>query len=195
MKKMNMKNKRAIMILTLLGIGIVLVGAIYVKTNSKNINKDTLIEEKTTHDTVVDAIEAPKEEVVKVEVSRIKEEIVMKDTDHKVEKEVIKEPLPKEPEKPKNIPPEKKPQTKDDVEDMAKEPEYDKEEIIYIPEEKEEPKTKNESKPNDTEKSNLVPDSQNPFLQADIPSNGNGGEMKGEDYYEEGVPAGQGDKF
>ncbi|MBK5247775.1 MAG: hypothetical protein JJE49_11000, partial [Peptostreptococcaceae bacterium] len=41
--------------------------------------------------------------------------------------------------------------------------------------------------------SNLVPDSQNPFANPDnvgVPE-----EVNGEDYYENGVPAGQGDKF
>ncbi|WFD10866.1 hypothetical protein [Tepidibacter hydrothermalis] len=193
MKKMNTKTKRARMIATLLVVGIILIGAIYVKISPKDTNKDILIEEKTTHNTVVDAIEVPKEEVVKVEVSKIKEEVVIRDTDHKVEKEVIKEPLSKEPEKPQNTPPEKKPQTKDDVEDMIKEPEYEKEEVIYIPEDKEEPKMKIESKTNDTEKSNLVPDSQNPFLQEDIPSNGDGGKIKGSDLGD--GEWGTGDKF
>lgn len=192
MKKMNMKTKRVMMIAILLLIGIILIGVIYVKTGPKSINKDILIEEKITQDTVVDAIEVPKKEIVKVRFPEIQEEVAIKEIDHKVEKEVIQEPLSKEPEKPENIPPEKKPKTKDDVEDMTKEPEYDKEEVTYIPEEKE-PKTNYESTSNDTEKSNLVPDSENPFLQDNIPGNGDGGFQDSLEYSNH-VP-GTGDKF
>jgi hypothetical protein len=44
---------------------------------------------------------------------------------------------------------------------------------------------------------NLVPDNENPFLKppSEVPSNGEGGEMKGEDYYQDGGKAGEGDKF
>lgn len=193
MKKMNMKTKRVMLISTFLVIGIALVGAIYIKTNTKNMNEDILIKEKESDDTVVDNIEEPEKGEEKIEVPEIREEEVIKDIDNKVEKEVIEEPLPKEPEKPKSTPPEKKPQTKDGVEDMTKEPEYDEEEVIYIPEEKEEPQTEKDPAPKDNEEDNLVPESENPFLQDNIPNNGDGGEMKGEDLGD--GEWGTGDKF
>lgn len=193
MKKMNMKTKRVMLISTFLVIGIALVGAIYIKTNTKNMNEDILIREKESDNTVVDTIEEPGKDEEKIEVPEIREEEVIKDIDNKVEKEVIEEPLPKEPEKPKSTPPEKKPQTKDDVEDITKEPEYDKEEVIYIPEEKEEPQTEKDPVPKDNEEDNLVPESENPFLQDNIPNNGDGGEMKLDDVTDH-VP-GTGDKF
>lgn len=49
----------------------------------------------------------------------------------------------------------------------------------------------------DKQEGDVVPDSENPFLKppSEVPSNGNGGEKKGEDYYENGGKAGEGDKF
>jgi outer membrane biosynthesis protein TonB len=198
MKKMNMKAKRKMIISTLLVIGVILVGAIYVNTNQESTNEDILIEENITTETVVDAIEVPKENTVTVVVSEIKEDVVTKDIDNKVEAEIIEEPLPTEPEKPKNTPPEKKPQTKNDVEDMTKEPEYEKEEVIYISDETEKDTLVSEqtTKPNQNdrdEESNQVSDSENPFLQDNIPNNGDGGEIKFDDVTEH-VP-GTGDKF
>lgn len=195
MKKMNMKANSSMIIASLLVVCIIFVGTIYVVTNQKSTKDDILIEETIPTDPIVDVVKVPKEEVKTIEVPEIKEEVVIKASANKVEEEIIEEPLPIEPEKPKNMPPKKKPQTKDDVEDMTKEPEYRKEEITYIPEAIEEPKITNKFDNNYSEESNLVPDSQNPFLQDNIPNNGDGGEMLGKDYYENGVAAGQGDKF
>ena len=59
------------------------------------------------------------------------------------------------------------------------------------------PKDKPDSKPSTTKgESKLVPDSENPFKQPPkpMPSSGLGIE-EGSKFYENGVPAGQGDKF
>lgn len=195
MRKLNMKANRTMIIASFLVVCIICVGAIYVVTNQKNTKDDILIEENISTDPIVEVVKVPKADDEKIEVPEIKEEVIIKDIDNKVEEEIIDEPLPIQPEKPKNTPPKKKPQTKGDVENMTKEPEYNEEEITYIPEAIEEPKITNEFDNNYSEESNLVPDSENPFLQDNIPNNGDGGEMLGKDYYENGVVAGQGDKF
>jgi len=190
-----MKTKRAMIISALLVMCIVLVGTIFKTTNQKKTNKDIFVKDKSTTIPIVDAIEAPKEDVKTVEVAEIKMDVDLKDIGNKIEEQIIYEQLPKQPVKPKNTPPEKKPQTNDDFEDMRKEPKYNEEEVIYIPEiEEYEPMSESDTK-SSSEESNLVPDSQNPFLHDNIPNNGVGGEMSGEDYYEDGVPAGEGDKF
>lgn len=102
--------------------------------------------------------------------------------------ETIEEPMAEEPEKPELTPPDEIPETDDDLTNPDVVPEYDELEVTYVPEpEVVEPE-------DEVRGSNLVPDSENPFLQDDIPGNGDGGEMRGEDY-DEGNPSGEGDKF
>ena len=106
-----------------------------------------------------------------------------------VDVEEIDVSISEEPEKPDMTPPEETPETTDDLTDPDNVPEYDEEETTYMPE----PEV--EEMEDEVRGSNLVPDSENPFLQDNIPGNGDGGEMMGEDYYEDGVPSGEGDKF
>lgn len=102
--------------------------------------------------------------------------------------ESIDEPMAEEPDKPETTPPEEVPETDDDLTDPDVVPEYDEEETTFVPEpEVEEPQ-------DEVRGTEQVPDSENPFLQDNIPSNGNMGEMKGEDY-DDGAPSGEGDKF
>jgi len=107
--------------------------------------------------------------------------------DSMIVEEVIKVSMPTEPEKPENTPPDHKPETTDDITNTDKEPQYNKEDTVYVP----------EQKPIQVEKpsaqSNPVPSSENPFLQNNIPSNGDGGEIKIDDVSDY-VP-GTGDKF
>ena len=58
------------------------------------------------------------------------------------------------------------------------------------------PKDKPDSKPSTTKgDSKLVPDSENPFKQPPKVEEDGLGNVKGSDFYQNGVPAGQGDKF
>jgi hypothetical protein len=101
--------------------------------------------------------------------------------------ENIDEPMAEEPEKPELTPPEEQPETIDDLTNPDVVPDYEEEEITYTPEpEPDEPQ-------DEVRGSNLVPDSENPFLQDDIPSNGDGGEVDVEDVSE--YEPGTGDKF
>lgn len=88
---------------------------------------------------------------------------------------IIAIPLPEVPTRPDNEEPDYNPVTVDDITDLENEPGYNEDQTIYIPE----PDTEPEEQGN--EPSNLVPDSENPFLQDNIPENGDGGEFNGED--------------
>ncbi len=177
MKKITVKKQRTLVIAALLIVTFVLVGGIYMVNNQQNPTNDLQANE-ANDDVQVEAIEVPESNA---------------NSDSKVQEETIDEPMPVEPEKPVSTSPSHTPQTTDNIENTDKVPEYSEEETSYTSEELVE-----EEKPVATEtneESNLVPDSQNPFLQPNIPSNGDGGEMKGSDYYQDGVSAGEGDKF
>jgi len=198
MKKMTIKTQRRIVVSALLVVCVVLLGVIYARLNVDKPNTDIVITEIDTNEVLVDVIEMPEEEVVIVEVPEIKIDEPKKEENAKVTEEEIKEVMPTEPKKPDNTPPEEKPETSGDIEDMTTEPEYTEEEVIYVPDESEEvdPVIEQITEPdfnNGDEENNLVPDSENPFLQDNIPNNGDGGEMKGEDYSDY-IP-GTGDKF
>jgi len=198
MKKKNMKTKRAMTISALLVVSMILIGTIYVITNKEIQNNDLMIEADLKSGPHVESIVEQEEEVITVEVLEIETNTTIRNEDSKVDDVTIDEPIAKEPEKPENTLPEEKPQTSDNVEDMTIEPEYKEGKTIYVPKESEEvdpvsePTTESNQNSVD-EGSGLVPDSENPFANTDnvgVPE-----EVNGEDYYENGVPAGQGDKF
>ena len=193
-----MKTKRAMTISALLVVSMILIGTIYVITNKEIQNNDLMIEADLKSGPHVESIVEQEEEVITVEVLEIETNTTIRNEDSKVDDVTIDEPIAKEPEKPENTLPEEKPQTSDNVEDMTIEPEYKEGKTIYVPKESEEvdpvsePTTESNQNSVD-EGSGLVPDSENPFANTDnvgVPE-----EVNGEDYYENGVPAGQGDKF
>lgn len=149
-------------------------------------SEELLVE--STEDIQVDGIDVSSldtKDLVSVDPIVVNEKDDMDIKDAVVEEIVVEQV--EEPEKPDLTPPEGKPETQDDLTDPDKVPEYDDEETTYIPEpEPEEPEE-------ELVNSNLVPDSENPFLQDNIPSNGDGGEIDVEDVsdYEPGT----GDKF
>ena len=198
MKKMNMKTKRTATISALLVVSMILIGTIYVITNKEITDDDLMIDADSKSGPFVESIVEQEEEVITVEALEIKTDTTTCNEDSKVGDVTIDEPMAKEPEKPDNSPPEEKPQTSDNVEDMTKEPEYKEGETFYIPKESEEvdpvaePTTESNQNSGD-EGSGLVPDSENPFLQENIPSNAIGGERKIEEISDH-VP-GTGDKF
>jgi hypothetical protein len=106
--------------------------------------------------------------------------------------------MPEPPEKPELDAPEDKPETTDDLEDMDNVPEYNEDDLVVETEEVvvvNEPQESTETEPivEDEGKSNLVPPSENPFSN---PANAAKPiESNGEDYYEDGRKAGEGDKF
>lgn len=206
-----MRTKRMMITMMLLVCCIAVVGGIYMvlqpkafTTNDEAVNIDSdlvveIIELEEPNQIEVFTIED--KETVQVEETIVVEEIVIaeknvdgkeQDDDGKEQDDdvIVEETMPEEPDKPETSPPDIVPETKDDVTDMSKEPEYEEEQVTYEEEKKEEaPKDNIEEKKD----SNLIPDSQNPFLN---PNNaGNPDIREGEDFYENGVPAGQGDKF
>jgi len=150
-----------------------------------NIENESLVAELSEVNAEVQVIPINPEKEVVVELI----ELEGKETNGhgKVEVKKIEEPMAIEPEKPDSSPPDHNPETNDDFKDTEKEPKYSEEETTYIPEQ--------EPQPNEepSEPSNLVPASENPFLQDNIPSNGDGGEVQGEDLGE--GEWGTGDKF
>ncbi len=158
MKKINGKQKRVFVSASLLIVALVLVVTLYSKLNSNEIQIDRLQGVAVELAPQVDDIE--KSEIVKVAVTvaEIEPEKITISKNDKVEVVVINEPIPTPPEKPKMEAPESKPQTNDDLEDMANMPEYTKEELVV---ETEEVIIVTEEQPAE---SNLVPASENPFL-------------------------------
>lgn len=196
-----MKTKRMMITMMLLVCCIAVVGGIYTVLQPKTTATDEVLANNEPNP-VVEIIETEEpveaEEIVHEDIKLINEEEADKEETVVVEEIVITEE--KEDEKgnqetvvvevPMPEVPDTVPETKDDVTDMSKEPEYEEEQVTYQEEKKEEPVNGNIEEKKD---SNLVPDSQNPFLN---PNNaGNPDIRKGEDFYENGVPAGQGDKF
>lgn len=203
MKKMNLKNQRKIVGIALLFGCMLLVVAIFVVSNQSKSGKDMLAS-KQENTPLVGAIDPTAGELSE-ETANLNEDdstfstvsvpglVIDGGTDqdnNKPEEVTIDVPLPTEPEKPETNPPDHKPQTKDDLQDTSKVPEYSEEETTYIPEETQPiPEANN----NQSGSSNLVPDTENPFLQNNIPVNGDGGEMNGEDLGD--GEWGTGDKF
>lgn len=150
----------------------------------KKINKDKPIEVKAAEDPK----EAPskKKEVKNVDNDAKEDKVTSsQDKEEAVQKQAA-ENTKKQPEKEEAVQAENKGNKPAQSNNQATEP---VEEEIKV-----------ESKPastNDNDGGSLVPDSDNPFKQPidTMPNNGTRGEMQGSDYYEDGVPAGQGDKF
>lgn len=219
MKKKILKMKQYSIITLLIIISIALVGLIYSAGQKSKNDQQVVASENQVNEPIVDEIdyeiiesknsakdnedESPYIEVEDIVVDDLNEEdgsseVIVEsidiDEDSNAEISVIDVdeidvPVSEEPEKPDMTPPEEIPETTDDLTDPDNVPEYDEDETTYTPEpEAEEPEE-------EVRGSNLVPDSENPFLQDDIPSNGEGGEQQGSDFYEDGNKAGEGDKF
>lgn len=135
----------------------------------------------------VEVINADIEEASKIVVEPIDAD---KDVNSEIvsfEKEEIEVPVVEKPDKPDSTPPEQKPETTHDLTNPDNEPEYKEEETIYVPE------LEQEVEYEEVRGSNKVPDSENPFLQGNIPSDGEGGAVDVEDISE--YEPGTGDKF
>jgi hypothetical protein len=196
-----MKTKRMMITMIILVCCIAVVGGIYTVLQPKTTATDEVLA-NNEHKPVVETIETKEpvevEEIVHEDKKLINAEEADKEETVVVEEIVITEEKEDEKEKEENVVvevpmpevPDTVPKTKDDVTDMSKEPEYENEQVTYQEEEKDElPKVENEEK----EDSNLVPDSQNPF--ADPANVGKPKVYEGEDFYQDGQKAGEGDKF
>ena len=202
----NTKQKQYIIIAVLLVISIALVGMIYTSVNRKNHIASEQETKNNENIPVVEALEdSGKDENFNGNKNAFKDEdqednTVTVDpidvnakagsTPEVAENEVIEVPMAVAPEKPNLAPPDHKPETTADLTNPDQQPEYDDDQTTYIQETK-----PVEIKPEVPSGTYTVPDAENPFLQKDIPSNGVGGEQQGSDFYQDGNPAGEGDKF
>jgi hypothetical protein len=219
MKKKIIKMKQYCVIALLVVVSIALVGLIYSAGQKTKNDQLVVASENQANEPIVDEIDY---EVIESksttndsddEITSVKVEDIISDDQNEedgspkvivesidinedsntevsvIDVDVIDVPVSEEPEKPDMTPPEDIPETTDDLTDPDNVPEYNEDETTYTPE----PEV--EEVEDEVRGSNLVPDSENPFLQDNIPGNGDGGEMMGEDYYEDGVPSGEGDKF
>jgi hypothetical protein len=216
MRKNNDKLKQYSIIAVMAVICIGLVGLIYSvgQRNSNDLQISEAGKEKASltvseldylEDRAYEADTNSEDSLVKIDIESINNdieeasEIIVEPIDSEeniaigtgiLEKEEVEVPIVVVPDKPDLTPPEQMPETSDDLTNPDKIPEYDEEQTTYVPES--EPVVEQQ---NEVRGSNLVPDSENPFLQVNIPSNGDGGEIQGENLYQDGVPAGEGDKF
>jgi hypothetical protein len=218
----NIKFTQYSVVTVLVVVALALAGLIYTSTQGNDSNSavvegnsqgeapnveeidinqaDEVIDEVDGDKIVVEAIDTNQDEVVDIVIDE--EQVVDVVTDESnddgvgdtsvtdvevIAVETIEEPVAEEPKKPEETPPEEQPETDDDLTNSDVVPEYDEEEVTYTPEVEEEEPVE------EVRGSNQVPDSENPFLQDDIPSNGDGGEMNGEDYGD--GEWGTGDKF
>lgn len=201
MDKNKMKKQRTLLVSVLIVCCVIAVGGIYQVLQSEAI--DTVENNAVVDEVpVVSTIENEAIEVEEIIVDKVEVEVNVTpiEDDEKDEPEAIKEvdvvidePKAEEPEKPQNISPEVVPETKDDVTDMSVEPEYEEEEVTYTEEVIDESTVEPVEEKDDKEDSNLVPESENPFANPDNVANPD--VQNGEELYENGVPAGQGDKF
>ena len=206
MKKMSIKSKRKLISVGLIVICLVLIGSIYLVLNKDkdDFTADTVegamnspqveefgtnLEQKelmTDESVVVDTVNNSVEDANKP-IDSIITETVDENEEGIISELTIDVPMPDAPENPTNIPPETKPETKDDLTNPDQKPEYDEEDTTYIPE------VESIGKPSEvtSEPSTLVPPAENPFAN---PSNAaNPTEMDSSDYSDY-VP-GTGDKF
>jgi recombination DNA repair RAD52 pathway protein len=197
MKKMNSKQITLITGTSLIIVAIIFGALIFSKLNTVEVTNDNLSSEVQDNTPVVEEIEVSEEVMPHVEVPKIQEteKEVIKDNEEVVS---IDEPLPEPPEKPELEAPEGKPETTDDLEDMDKVPEYKEEDLVVETEEvvvvnEPQESTESEKVVEEESESNLVPPSENPFLNPDNAAKPK--ESNGEDYYEDGRKAGEGDKF
>jgi hypothetical protein len=168
MKKINSKQITVVTGTSLIIVAVVFGALIFSKLNTGDVTKDTLSSENQDNTPIVEEIEVSEEVKPIVEVPKIQdnETEVIKDDEEVVS---IDEPLPEPPEKPELEAPEGKPETTDDLEDMDNVPEYNEEDLVEKTEEVvvvNEPQESTEPEPivEDEGESNLVPPSENPFL-------------------------------
>ena len=195
MKKMNSKQITLVTGTSLIVVAVVFGALIFSKLNTGEASKDNVLSENQDNIPVVEEIKKSEEVKKVVEVPKIQdtETKVIEDNEEIVS---IEEPMPEPPEKPELEAPKDKPETNDDLEDMENVPEYNEEDLIVEPEEAvvvNEPQESTEPEPvvEEEGESNLVPASENPFLNPDNAVNAeeiDGSELS--DY----VP-GTGDKF
>ncbi|MBV1758085.1 MAG: hypothetical protein KMY55_09610 [Dethiosulfatibacter sp.] len=195
MKKTNPKQINLVIGTSLIIVAVILGALIFSKLNTQEVAKDNVLSDRDNVPIVEEIDESDVLEQV-VEVPKIKD-TETKVTEDKEEVTSIEEPMPEPPEKPELEAPKDKPETNDDLEDMDNIPEYNEEELVIEPEEvvvvNGTEETTEPAVEEEEHESNLVPLSDNPFLN---PANaGNPVEVDGEDYYEDGRKAGEGDKF
>ena len=195
MKKMNSKKITLVTGTSLIIVSVIFCALIFSKLNTGKVSKDNVLSENQDNIPVVEEIKKSEEVKSLVEVPKIQETEteVIKDNEEVVS---IDEPMPEPPEKPELEAPKDKPETNEDLEDMENVPGYNEEDLIVEPEEVvvvNEPQESTEPEPvvEEEGESNLVPPSENPFLNPDNAVNAeeiDGSEIS--DY----VP-GTGDKF
>lgn len=195
MKKMNSKQITLVTGTSLIIVAVIFGALIFSKLNTGEVAKDNVLSENQDDTPVVEEIEETEGVKPVVEVPKIQdtETNVIEDNEEIVS---IEEPMPEPPEKPELEAPKDKPETNDDLEDMENVPEYNEEDLVVEPEEVvvvNEPQESTEPEPvvEEEGESNLVPPSENPFLNPDNAVNAeeiDGSEIS--DY----VP-GTGDKF
>lgn len=197
MKKMSSKQITTVTVTSLIIVAIIFGALIFSKLNTGEVTNDNLSSEVQDNTPVVEEIELSEEVNPLVEVPKIQEteKEVINDNEEIVS---IDKPLPEPPEKPELEAPEGKPETTDDLEDMDKVPEYKEEDLVVETEEvfvvnETQESTEPEPVVEDRGESNLVAPSENPFAN---PANAvKPIELNGEDFYEDGKKAGEGDKF
>lgn len=195
MRKMNSKQITLVTGTSLIIVAVIFGALIFSKLNTGEVAKDTLSSEIQDNTPVVEEIQVSEEVMPLVEVPKIQdtETDVIKDNEEVVS---IDEPLPELPEKPELEAPEGKPETTDNLEDMDNVPEYNEEDLVVETEEVvvvNEPQESRETEPivEEEYESNLVPPSENPFVNPD--NAGKPTEVQGEDLGD--GEWGTGDKF
>ncbi|WP_430885129.1 hypothetical protein [Fusibacter sp. JL216-2] len=199
MKKMNSKQITLVTGTSLIIVAVIFGALIFSKLNTGEVAKDIVLSENQDDTPVAEEIEENEEVKQVVEVPKI-QDTETKLTEDKNEVTVIDEPMPEPPDKPELEAPKDKPETNDDIENMDNVPEYKEEDLVVEPEEVvvvNEPQESTEPEPEpvveEESESNLVPSSKNPFLNPENAAKPI--ESNGEDYYEDGRKAGEGDKF
>ena len=168
MKKMNSKQITLVTGTSLIIVAVIFGALIFSKLNTGEASKDNVLSENQDNIPVVEEIEETEGVKQVVEVPKIQdtETNVIEDNEEIVS---IEEPMPEPPEKPELEAPKDKPETNDDLEDMENVPEYNEEDLVVEPEEVvvvNEPQESTEPEPvvEEEYESNLVPPSENPFL-------------------------------
>jgi hypothetical protein len=168
MKKMNSKQITIITGTSLIIVAVIFGALIFSKLNTGEVAKDNVLSENQDDTPVVEEIEETEGVKQVVEVPKIQdtETKAIEDNEEVVS---IEEPMPEPPEKPELDSPKDRPETNDDLEDMDNVPEYNEEDLVIEVEEVvvvKEPQESKEPEPvvEEEYESNLVPPSENPFL-------------------------------
>ena len=153
---------------SLIIVAVIFGALIFSKLNTGEVAKDIVLSENQDDAPVVEEIEENEEVKQVVEVLKI-QDTKTKLTEDKNEVIVIDEPMPEPPEKPELEAPKDKPETNDDIENMDNVPEYKEEDLVVEPEEvvvvnEPQESTEPERVVEEESESNLVPPSENPFL-------------------------------